>query len=430
MPINNDIILDIRLPSQYFNVLFLIISICVILWSFRAFKRIMRLARVRSAVLSGRLVHIRALGSALANFDGATQLHIDAIVHTRQAYPPSVVNCIYNPFSISDLIYKSHDCEYIYFQLNITATIPGRVHIYPKFSSKLFKENYVSFGSYDKTKKPSLFSSPSHTSPSSPLNNGIEMSNRKRSNSDYNSINGSSSAMLKSLFSDDPSNNEFKNDSEYIPIGTSSVTIKISRAKVEDLIPLHRINSKKINKVNKNIKSIANSNNDSSDDDKIYLIPDVHNLGVFIDPYGKYSNDDNVSNSGSTDYVKLINISNNTADITDNDGDIESRGPNGSDNMNLIALEMYIYCISCNIKSSNSILTDVTITSNEHILCSNNLKVYSQQEIFGLTSSSEGSTVTISSPEECVVCLTDPQQVLLIPCRCYFIFYILILIFN
>jgi hypothetical protein len=416
MTINTDIKLDIRLPSAYYNVLFLIISTCVILWSFRAIKRIMRLARVRAAVLSGRLVHIRALGSALANFDGATQSHIDSIVHTRQAYPPAIVNCIYNPFSITDLLYSSHDDQYIYFQLNITATIPGRVHILPKFSAKLFKENYISFGNYDKTRKSSMFSSPSPTSPS----NSIEMSNRNRSNSNC-SINGSSSAMLKSLFSDDQCNNEFKNDSEYIPIGTSSVTIKLLRDKVEDLIPANRlalVNSKKINKLSKNNKSIGNSNTYSFNDDKTYLIPDTHALGVFIDPYGKYSNDDIVSNARFTDYAKLVN---NPINVQ---GDIESRGASGSDNMNLIALEMYVYSINCNIRSSNSSLTDVSVMPNENILCSSNGKVYLQQEIFGLKSSSEGSTVTISAPEECVVCLTDPQQVLLIPCRFKFIYII------
>eukprot|EP01038_Epipyxis_sp_PR26KG_P012758 gene12758-17104_t len=60
--------------------------------------------RIRGAYLSDRLVRIQGLGFALSFFDGATQSHLNSIVHTRQSKPPIIIPTLLIPFSISNSV--------------------------------------------------------------------------------------------------------------------------------------------------------------------------------------------------------------------------------------------------------------------------------------------------------------------------------------
>jgi uncharacterized membrane protein YgcG len=79
---------DVVLPYQFSNLIFVFVTTCTLLWGMVALKRFYRMLRVRSAVLTERLIQIRGLGSFLSFFDGATRMHLDAVVHTRQSMPP------------------------------------------------------------------------------------------------------------------------------------------------------------------------------------------------------------------------------------------------------------------------------------------------------------------------------------------------------
>jgi len=117
--------IDIVLPYQFHNLLMVFVSILTLLWSFKALKRFYLALRVRAAILTDRIVYIRGLGNNLTNFEGATQAHFNAVVHTRQTLPPTQmkslrVQGIVNDFSI---ITSSKNRTY---QLQINTTISQR----------------------------------------------------------------------------------------------------------------------------------------------------------------------------------------------------------------------------------------------------------------------------------------------------------------
>lgn len=117
--------IDIVLPYQYYNLLMVFVSILTLLWSFKALKRFYLALRVRAAVLTDRIVHIRGLGSNLTIFEGATQTHFNAVVHTRQNLPPTQmkplrVQGVVNDLSIITLMKNKA------YQLKINTTISQR----------------------------------------------------------------------------------------------------------------------------------------------------------------------------------------------------------------------------------------------------------------------------------------------------------------
>lgn len=117
--------IDIVLPYQFHNLLMVFVTILTLLWSFKALKRFYLALRVRAAILTDRIVYIRGLGNNLTNFEGATQAHFNAVVHTRQTLPPTQmkslrVQGVVNDFSI---ITSSKNRTY---QLQINTTISQR----------------------------------------------------------------------------------------------------------------------------------------------------------------------------------------------------------------------------------------------------------------------------------------------------------------
>jgi hypothetical protein len=86
----SQIAISVSSPALY-NLFVIFVSTVLSLWIIRVSKRLYRVFRVRAAILAGRLVHTWAVSSALPYFEGAIQAHIDAIVQTRQSYPPTHV---------------------------------------------------------------------------------------------------------------------------------------------------------------------------------------------------------------------------------------------------------------------------------------------------------------------------------------------------
>ena len=51
--------LGINLPVVYYNLYMILIPVVVVLWFLRSGRRFFRMLRVRAAMLTGRLIHIR-----------------------------------------------------------------------------------------------------------------------------------------------------------------------------------------------------------------------------------------------------------------------------------------------------------------------------------------------------------------------------------
>ena len=79
---------SVVIPYQFYNLVMVFVTILALLWGMVAVKRFYRMLRIRSAVLTDRIIQIRGMGSYLTYFDGATRTHMDAVVHTRQSMPP------------------------------------------------------------------------------------------------------------------------------------------------------------------------------------------------------------------------------------------------------------------------------------------------------------------------------------------------------
>ena len=89
-----------KLPSEEYNILIMFSCFFLIYWGLRVTAEFYYALKLRSAVLSGRLVNIPGLGENLHYFDSATRNHISSLIQTRQSSPPETIQNIYIPFSI------------------------------------------------------------------------------------------------------------------------------------------------------------------------------------------------------------------------------------------------------------------------------------------------------------------------------------------
>lgn len=134
---------SLRLTAEGANLLCVLTAVILVLWGMRSLKRLYRALRVRTAMLTGRLVHIRAVGSSLPFFEGATQAHVDAIVHTRQSYPPLKIQSMYVPYKIKEVTLREKEAQKIVLSLNIWVATTCRVWIVSNFHTDSFKEAFM-----------------------------------------------------------------------------------------------------------------------------------------------------------------------------------------------------------------------------------------------------------------------------------------------
>lgn len=97
--------------------------------------------RVRSAVLSDRVIQIRGLGSYLTYFDGATRSHLDAVVHTRQSMPPVSMEAIAVTATVTSLaLSKAASIGQFQIDLTVVAERKTKVICMVDFQSTHFQQ--------------------------------------------------------------------------------------------------------------------------------------------------------------------------------------------------------------------------------------------------------------------------------------------------
>lgn len=93
-------VVDLAMSHEYWNTINLLTSTLLLLWLMRSFRNFYRACRLRSAVISGRVVQVRGLGSYLSYLADAMPSHANHIMHTRQVEPPTGVSSVYNPYTV------------------------------------------------------------------------------------------------------------------------------------------------------------------------------------------------------------------------------------------------------------------------------------------------------------------------------------------
>ncbi len=142
---NNKMQTDIVFPAEFYNTIMIIVCVMTVLWFLKAMKRTYHMLRIRSSVLTDRVIQIRGLGSYLSYFEGSTQPHINAIVHTRQTKPPVSMNISFFPYAMNDTcLIKSGQCSYdLSFTLN--STVNCKVVVLFNFKSIHFTNMVAKF---------------------------------------------------------------------------------------------------------------------------------------------------------------------------------------------------------------------------------------------------------------------------------------------
>lgn len=129
------------LPIQYYNIIYIFITILVLLWFMHAFLRFYRVLALRQSYLTDRLIQIRGLGSYLSYFDSATDTHLHAVVHTRQSKPPVGIPMVYVPVILENVYFSSTRLDFIDLHFDINTTIPGKLLILSRLSLAQLKRS-------------------------------------------------------------------------------------------------------------------------------------------------------------------------------------------------------------------------------------------------------------------------------------------------
>ena len=88
------------LSSEAHNLLVLFVGVGIACWVLRLFFEFRRVGLLRNALVQRRLVRLRGLGDRLSVFERVSRTHFLALVHTRQASPPSRVSCVAVPLYV------------------------------------------------------------------------------------------------------------------------------------------------------------------------------------------------------------------------------------------------------------------------------------------------------------------------------------------
>jgi hypothetical protein len=130
---------DVALPSEAYDTVYIVICFLVFFWLFKAVKRFYRTFVLRRAVIQDSLIQIHGLGSYLAYFDGATNSHLHAIVHTRQTKPPVDMPMIFVPCSLLKTTIFAENSERSMLEIQFNATVPGRLILMLNFHLTKFR---------------------------------------------------------------------------------------------------------------------------------------------------------------------------------------------------------------------------------------------------------------------------------------------------
>ncbi len=363
--------ISITSPALY-NLLVIFVCTVLSLWIIRASKRLYRVFRVRAAILTGRLVHIWAISSSLPYFEGAIQPHIDAIVHTRQSYPPTNVKCVYVPFFVEEISVKNKDDNIVEFLVSITTIVPCRLWIAQNVSLHLLHKSFIAFKNADNVFFTNYLSD----------DNDVE------------------SKQLLQIYRENYSNG---GNISYTGTGLSKVVVTAQNYD----------------------ESIKNPNTKLV----LFIQPLSQDKHVFSGPT------QNISNNHNIEILNALHLPVSNRDIELN---AFANSDTLSNHRPVIkqSLDFGIKIISTDTINVNSVNNNVTSPSTDELfLYCNDNSIYSALEVFGFNQgiknqnnnldTSNNNYIPVPSPgstnydsnEDCVVCLSESQQVVLLPCR-------------
>ena len=125
-------VVDLAMSYEYWNTINLLTSSLLLLWLMRSFRNFFRACRLRSAVISGRVVQVRGLGSYLSYMADAMPNHAKHIMHTRQVQPPTGVPSVFNPYTVGNVSVSvitgsnAYDSK-LHFVVELSTSVPCKV---------------------------------------------------------------------------------------------------------------------------------------------------------------------------------------------------------------------------------------------------------------------------------------------------------------
>lgn len=345
------------------------------------------------------LFFCRALGTFVHYFEGATQSHINAVIHTRQAYPPTKVSHLHIPFIVNGIsvLQRRENDPYIDIEFEINISCKCRLFLIEDFNTNKFKISYNKYFSEQIATSPSIVSD-------------MDQCIDKIYNSMYSSSR-SAQGMVELL----RPNLGYQKVRFTCRAACDSCTVGIVIIPIQDSSHAPKIGNSK-NK--KGFSNVGFSNSTYRPISKNVNNYDVEE-GTGVDGEG-----------GGILLTNYENSSNPLHNMSYNDEELLKSNDTGIDfAVNIARLEL----TSASTKS----------LSGELLLFSKKGgPIYSSMEIFGLK---EQQTADVPSKdpneapsafasymhsaakappprialtnEDCVICLTDPQQVLFLPCR-------------
>ena len=107
---------------------------------------------MRSAIISGRLVQVRGLGSYLQYLEGCMINHANFILHTRPSDPPTGIPAVYSPYTLGAVSVSvvtgstSFDTK-LRYRIEISTSIPCKVMALTDANVEMFKDKVEDGGS-------------------------------------------------------------------------------------------------------------------------------------------------------------------------------------------------------------------------------------------------------------------------------------------
>lgn len=132
-----------RMPAEEYNVLIVFSSIFLIFWGLCSSFNLYIALKCRASSLSDRLVNIRGLSETLHYFEQATRAHVSSLIQTRQSEPPTKVKLVYVPFVLQGCnIFSADAAKSIGVELSIWSAIKCRVYLLQNMLSSHVENKY------------------------------------------------------------------------------------------------------------------------------------------------------------------------------------------------------------------------------------------------------------------------------------------------
>jgi hypothetical protein len=136
--------IDMAMAHEYWNTISLLTATLLILWLMRSLRNFYRTLKVRAALLAGRVVQVRGLGSYVHYLEGATTAHANHIMHTRQVEHPAAVSSVYNPVTIGAVKVSVVDAERandrrLRYHVEVSTSVPCKIMVMTDFQPDTFK---------------------------------------------------------------------------------------------------------------------------------------------------------------------------------------------------------------------------------------------------------------------------------------------------